>query len=161
MYWITDGSAAFRDGSKGGAGAANRGAFHNIVDNGPPPGLLGYVGDEPVGWVRILPRNSLPGLSRSRLFSTDLPTDGVWSISCFVIRAKWRRQGLTEQLARAAVRHARENGARAVEAYPTDTEARKSTSAVYLGLASTFRRLGFEEVQRKAPEKPMMRLFLT
>ena len=29
--------------------------------------------------------------------------------------------------------------------------------SIYTGVASTFERLGFKEVQRKAPHKPMMR----
>jgi hypothetical protein len=37
----------------------------------------------------------------------------------------------------------------------------KPSSTVYTGLASTFERLGFEVVQRKAPHKPMMRLEIT
>lgn len=161
MYWLTEGSKAFREGAAGGAEAANRAAFRAVVDDGPAPGLIAYDDDVPVGWVRVMPRDAHPGLAASRFFATELPTGGVWSISCFVVRAKWRGRGLTERLARAAVRYAESHGARAVEAYPTATDERKPASAVYLGLASTFERLGFEEVQRKAPHKPMMRLFLS
>lgn len=157
MYWLT-GSAAFRAGAKGGRAAPNRAAFREVVDAGPPPGLLAYDGAEPVAWLRLLPRARLPGLERSRFFATGLDTAGVWSLSCFVVRARWRRRGLTDVLIRAAIAHARDAGATALEAYPTDSEARKPASAVYLGLASTFRRLGFAEVQRHAPEKPMLRL---
>lgn len=38
------------------------------------------------------------------------------------------------------------------------SEGSNKASSVYLGLASTFERLGFEVVQRRAPHKPMMRL---
>ncbi|WP_172294123.1 GNAT family N-acetyltransferase [Pseudoruegeria sp. HB172150] len=160
MYWLADGSRAFRDGARGGGEATNRSAFRTIVEKGPAPGLLAYDRDVPVAWVRILPRSRHPSLENSRFFRTQLPTDHVWSLSCFVVRAKWRRHGLTEQLTRAAIRYAREHGARAVEAYPTETDEKKDSSSIYMGVASTFRRLGFEEVQRKAPHKPMMRLFL-
>lgn len=159
MYWLL-GSAEFRAGSAGGGAASNRAAFRARVTDGPPPGLLAYDGATPVAWVRVLPRAALPALANSRFFKTDLPTDGIWSLSCFVVRAKWRRRGLTEVLTRAAIDHARAHGATALEAYPTDTAERRPSSAVYLGLASTFRRLGFHEVQRLAPHKPMLRLAL-
>ena len=108
----------------------------------------------------VMPRSKLPGLARSRHFKTQLDTTDVWSLSCFVVRTKYRGRGLTAVLTTAAVEFARESGARALEVYPTDTEERKYPSVVYTGVASTFRRLGFTEVQRRAPGKPMMRLEL-
>jgi hypothetical protein len=55
---------------------------------------------------------------------------------------------------------ARDHGAGALEAYPWETDEPRSPSSIYTGVASTFRRLGFEEVQRRAPHRPMMRLRL-
>lgn len=156
MWWILPSSKLFGMGAKGGSVATNKAAFHRIVLDGPPPGLLAYDGDDPVGWCRVTPRALLPGIERSRHFKTELDTDGVWSISCFVVKASHRRRGLTESLARAAVEFARERGARMVEAYPWDG-GDTSPARAYQGAASTFRRIGFEEVQRTAPEKPMMR----
>jgi hypothetical protein len=63
-------------------------------------------------------------------------------------------------LAAAAITHARAQGATALEAYPRDTDARLSPAAAYLGRAATFRALGFREVQRAAPDRPMMRIEL-
>ncbi len=160
MYWIHTQSATFRAGSAGGAAAPNREAFRARVAAGPPPGLLAYHGAEPVAWARITPRDALPGLARSRFFKSDLPAEGVWSLSCFVVRARWRGRGLTEALTRAALSFAAEAGATALEVYPTEVEpgaARRPASAVYTGLSSTFARLGFEVVQRRAPHRPMMR----
>ncbi|MFN3145945.1 MAG: GNAT family N-acetyltransferase [Paracoccaceae bacterium] len=97
------------------------------------------------------------GLDRSRFFRTDLPADGVWSLSCFRVRAGWRGRGLTRVLTEAALAFARTQGGSWLEVYPTDTDARRSPQAVYTGIASTFRALGFEEVQRLDPAKPMMR----
>lgn len=161
MYWILGGSKAFMAAAKGGAQAPNRAAFRARVAQGPPPGLLAYEGAEPAGWLRVMPRRELPGLANSRFFRTDLPIEGVWSLSCFVVRAPWRGRGLTGILTRGAIEHARRAGATALEAYPTETGDRLSAAAAYLGVASTFRRLGFEEVQRRAPHKPMLRLSLS
>jgi len=60
----------------------------------------------------------------------------------------------------AAVEHARQRGARIVEAYPVDSTTRRADMSVYTGLASTFRELGFTEVARRSPTRPIMRLAL-
>lgn len=158
MYWTCPSSAAWGEGATGGSAGANKDAFHEIVDEGPPPGLLAYDGDEAVGWCRVMRRTALPGLANSRYFKTDLDIEQVWSLACFVIRTSHRGRGLTSLLTKAAIEFVRSNGGGIVEAYPTDTDATASPSSVYLGLASTFERLGFEVVQRRAPHKPMMRL---
>jgi hypothetical protein len=45
----------------------------------------------------------------------------------------------------------------ALEAYPIDTSAPKSTSNIFVGTASTFARAGFKEVFRRASARPIMR----
>lgn len=158
MYWRTPTTTIWREDAKGGGTAQNRGAFIDIVEEGPPPGLLAYEDGIPVGWCRVVERRSLPGLANSRFFRTDLDIDGVWSLPCFVVRAPHRGKGLTEVLIHAAIEYVGERGGRSLEAYPWDTDEVMSVATVYTGLASTFERLGFEVVQRKAPHKPMMRL---
>jgi len=158
MYWTAPTTAAWGEGTKGGRKAPNRKALLDIIEAGPSPGLLAYLDEEPVAWCRVVPRFSLPGLANSRFFKTDLDIDGVWSLPCFVVRRSHRHRGLTTILTKAAIEYARDNGGRILEAYPWDTDEIKSESTVYTGLASTFERLGFEVVQRKAPHKPMMRL---
>ncbi len=160
MYWTCPSSAAWGEGCKGGSTAPNRRAFLDQTTRGPAPGIVAYDVDEPVGWCRVMPRTSLPGLANSRHFKTDLEIDGVWSLPCFVVRRRWRGKGLTTILIKAACIHAREQGGSFIEAYPWDTTETKADSVVYTGLASTFERLGFEVVQRRAEHKPMMRLAL-
>lgn len=159
MYWLTDRGETFNRGTVGGSKGANKSAFRDIVEK-KPPGLLAYRDSTPVAWVRVMARSRHPGLARSRFFKTDEDTQGIWSLSCFVIRRQWRGQGLTEVLIHAAIRFARKGGAKVLEAYPTDTDVRLPASSIYMGRATTFRRLGFVECQRKAPHKPMMRLTL-
>lgn len=137
-------------------GERNRRAFRAIVRAGPPPGLIAYVGGEPAGWCQVGPRAELPGLGRSRLTPTvdDMP---VWAISCLFVHRRHRRTGLTTVLIEAARDHAVAAGAPAVEAYPWDVAEKKAASTVFTGLASTYRRLGFVEVARPAPHRPVMR----
>lgn len=133
---------------------ANKAAFHKVVKHGPPPGLLAFDGDLPVGWCQLTPRAVLPGLDRLwRLRRVDdVP---VWSISCLYVRKGYRRRGITSALIEAAVKAARRAGAPALEAYPLDGDLTPSASGT--GYASTFARLGFKIVARRSPPRPIMR----
>jgi len=132
----------------------NKVDFRKIVEQGPPPGLIAFQGDLPVGWCQLTPRDALPWLDRAwRVKRVDnLP---VWSISCFYVRKGYRRRGISSALIAEALRTAKLANALALEAYPLDgTVSPSSTSTGYL---STFLRAGFKEVARRTPEKPVMR----
>lgn len=85
-------------------------------------GLVAYVDGEPVGWVAVAPRTTYRRLLGSNVpwagRAEDKADDTVWSVTCFVVRAGFRGQGLTYELAQAAVDFARERGAAALEGYP-------------------------------------------
>jgi len=132
----------------------NKARFREIVERGPPPGLLAFEGDLAVGWCQVTPRDCVPWLDRLwRLARVDdLP---VWSLSCFYIRIGYRRKGVCTALIGAALEAAREAKAPALEAYPFDAEVSPSASGT--GYASTFARAGFEIVARRAPARPIMR----
>ena len=132
----------------------NKARFREIVERGPPPGLLAFTGDLVVGWCQVTPWESVPWLDRLwRLARVDdLP---VWSLSCFYIRIGYRRKGVCTALIAAALEAAREGRAPALEAYPFDAEVSPSASGT--GYASTFARAGFEIVARRAPARPIMR----
>ena len=132
----------------------NKAGFREIVERGPPPGLLAFQGDLAVGWCQVTPRDCVPWLDRLwRLARVDdLP---VWSLSCFYIRIGYRRKGVCTALIGAALEAAREAKAPALEAYPFDAEVSPSASGT--GYASTFARAGFEIVARRAPARPIMR----
>ncbi len=149
-----------RAGFRTAGSEAHRRAFQAIVAAGPPPGLLAYAGDQPVGWCQVTPRADLPGLERARLLA---PVDDrpVWSVSCFFIKARHRRQGLTQVLIEAAKTYAKQGGCSCLEAYPWDIGEKKASGTIYTGRASTFLRLGFEEVARRAPHRPVLRCDLT
>jgi GNAT superfamily N-acetyltransferase len=132
----------------------NRAAFREVVERGPPPGLLAFDGDMAVGWCQLTPRDALPWLDRTwRLKRVDdVP---VWSLSCFYVRKGYRRRGVTSALIAAAVKAAQTAKARALEAYPLDAELTPSSTST--GYASTFERAGFKTVARRVPPRPIMR----
>jgi GNAT superfamily N-acetyltransferase len=138
-------------------GAGNRRAMKRLVERGAEPGLLAYVGGEPVGWIALGPREDFVRLQRSRIAKPvdDRPT---WSIVCFFVRKDQRGRGLSGQLIEAAARYAKSRGARLLEAYPIEPR-KKPMPAVFAwtGIASTFRKQGFVEVARRAPTRPVLR----
>jgi len=148
MYWRI--GAAYRRRPA----ARNRADFHEVVRQGPPPGLVAFDGELAVGWCQLTPRDDLPFLDREwRLKRVDdVP---VWSISCFYVRIGHRRRGVGAALIREALRVAKRAKAPALEAYPFD--ATVSPSSTSTGYASTFARVGFKVVARHIPARPIMR----
>lgn len=50
----------------------NKRALRRIVNQGPPPGLLAFDGEQPVGWCQLTPREDLSWLNRKQaLVSLD------------------------------------------------------------------------------------------
>jgi len=83
-------------------GGKNKRAFQKIVTNDEKPGIIAYLGNEPVGWCAVAPRDVYLGLERSRILK---PVDDkpVWSVSCLFVRKDYRRKGVSSVLLRAAV----------------------------------------------------------
>lgn len=118
----------------------------------PGPGVLAYVDGEVAGWCSIAPRSSYRRLMNSRTIPL-LESDGVaaadiWVAVCFVVRPKFRRQGLMNVLLDGAVEHARAHGATVVEGYPieSDTPGKVDIISGYVGTTRLFERAGFERV---------------
>jgi ribosomal protein S18 acetylase RimI-like enzyme len=130
----------------------------------PSPALIAYVDGEAAGWVRVGPRTAQPRLSRTRDFAaTSEPWDdpSVWAVTCFVVRKEHRGRGLNQRLLDAAIEHARESGARVLEAYPNDASVtRRSANELYRGILSVFENAGFREVARPKPERVIVQLEL-
>jgi GNAT superfamily N-acetyltransferase len=154
MWWRLP-RAAF----EAGKGSGNRRGLERYVKAGNVPGLLAYEEGEPVGWIAVEPRRAFSRLERSRLLA---PVDDrpVWAITCFFVARAQRGKGLTRTLVEGAARHVRARGAALLEAYPVELSKRTGDGFVYHGAASTFRALGFVEVARRSPTRPIVRLAL-
>lgn len=108
----------------------------------PPPGVLAYDGDEPVGWAAVAPRSQTT-FARSRKIPhvDDLP---VWSLWCIRIRPGHRRKGISHTLIQGAVEYAKGRRAPAIEAYPIDNRGAKvDLTMAYAGLRKNFEAAGF------------------
>ncbi len=143
--------------SKGGE--SNRQAMERLIHRGVIPGLLAYLDGVPAGWISVGPREEYGALERSTKFKR-LDDQPVWSIVCFFIDRAYRGRGLMEPLIRAAVNYAREHGARIIEAYPVDPAGRASADSLFTGLAKVFAEIGFVEMTRPSPTRPILRFVL-
>ena len=137
----------------------SKAALKALVQDDPPPGLIGYLGETPVGWVSLGPRQDYAKLANS---PTMKPVDDqpVWSVVCFVVPSEYRKQGVARDLLAGAIRYARQRGVRLLEAYPVDKAHPSASDAPWFGSKSMFDEAGFEEVARRKPARPVVRLRL-
>src|SRR5712691_851684 len=136
---------------------ANRAELKTLVDSGEPPGLIGYRGKVPVGWVSIGPREDYAKLRRSPVMKA-VDEQPVWSVICFVVPAEYRGQGVARALLAGAVAYAKKQGATLVEAYPVDKPARSNDEYMWFGAKSMYDKAGFKEVARRKPQRPIVRI---
>lgn len=127
-------------------------------------GLVAYVDDEPAGWAAVEPRTAYPKLRTSsvpwRGRAEDKDDDGVWAVTCLVVRKGFRGRGLTYHLAQATVGFARSQGARAVEAYTMLTQPGKTITwgELHVGARQVFEEAGFKEVSHPTVRRVVMRI---
>jgi ribosomal protein S18 acetylase RimI-like enzyme len=136
---------------------ANKAQLKALVDSGRPPGLIGYRGKVPVGWVSIGPREDYAKLARSPVMK---PVDDkpVWSVICFVVPSEYRNQGVARALLAGAVAYAKKCGAKLIEAYPVDKARRSHDDFMWFGAKAMYDKAGFSEVARRKPHRPVVRL---
>jgi GNAT superfamily N-acetyltransferase len=140
-----------------GQGEGNRAVMKALIESGHVPGILAYEGSEAVAWCSIAPRAQTTTLKERGSFRSFENPD-IWTVLCFYISDAARGQGLTVELLRAAVEHARAAGAKVIEGYPVDPEAMPDFAmSRFMGFVSAFRRAGFVEVARRPDGRPVMR----
>ena len=118
--------------------------------DGPTSGLIGYVDGEPAGWVAVEPRENYPRLwaRKQPWMRMDPELEGVWSVTCFVVRPGFRKAGLTYELAEATVEYGARVGARVLEGYPFEPPPGKPViwDEASVGLLQVFTEAGYEVV---------------
>ena len=127
----------------------------SVVDSGIVPGLLAYADDQPIGWIAVEPRSQYPRLAHSRVLQ-PIDEQEVWSVPCFFVDRKFRGQGVTVSLLKAAVEYVRSKGG-SVEGYPVEPRGQIPDVFAYTGTSSAFQKAGFKEVVRNSPTRPIFR----
>jgi GNAT superfamily N-acetyltransferase len=78
------------------------------------------------------------------------PREGVYTVGCFLVDERFRRQGIARALLRAGLEAVRAQGAQAVEAFPRAAEG-VSEAELWTGPARLFLSEGFEVVNDFSP----------
>ncbi len=127
----------------------------SLCEAGHFDGYLLYLDGRPVGWCQVGPRDRLPKL-RSQ-FGLQ-PDPDAWAVTCFLIEAGCRRQGLAGHLLGAVLADLGRRGARRVEAFPKCT-ASQDPGELWTGPRELFLRAGFRDA-REDSQRPVLSLEL-
>jgi GNAT superfamily N-acetyltransferase len=135
----------------------NRAGLKALAQRGEQVGLVGYRDGVPVGWISFGPREDFARLAKSKIMG---PVDDqpAWSVICFVVPSEYRKQGVARQMLGAAIAFCRKKKVKLLEAYPVDTDGHSPDSSLWFGTKSMFDATGFEEVARRKPTRPVVRL---
>jgi len=140
-------------------GEERKAGLQGLVNSELAPGLIAYDGIRPIAWVSLGPRPDFARLVHSRV-ARPIDDQPVWVAVCFFVEKRYRRQGVTVELLKAAIDFARQHGATILEGYPVEPTEQKPDPWVYVGLASAFRKAGFVEAGRRKENRPIMRYFM-
>ena len=138
----------------------NKNAMKALVWANQPVGLLALHEDQPIAWCAFAPREDFSKLERSRIHRR-IDDKLVWSIPCTFVDKKFRRMGVSVELLKEVVAYAKTKGIQIVEAYPTIPAQKLPDAFAWVGLYKSFERAGFEIVDRKSPNRPMVRYTIT
>jgi ribosomal protein S18 acetylase RimI-like enzyme len=153
MYYRNSGSQPAR------AAQRHRAGLQALAGTTQAPGLIGYRDQQPVGWVSLGPREDFAKLRHSPVMK-PVDEQPVWSIVCFVVPSAWRGQGVARALLDGAIAYARQRGVQLLEAYPVDKLQRSAGQDMWFGAKAMYDDAGFEEVARRKPTRPVVRLHL-
>ena len=151
MHWKLRGKE-----SEESKGYEARQMHKSILDSGTTTGLIAYLHGEVAGWVAVEPRAAYERLAHSRVLQ-PVDDQDVWSVPCFFVAKKFRKQGINVELLKAAVKYVKSKGGRIVEGYPVEADKSIAPPFAFTGLVSAFEQAGFKEVARNSPTRPIFR----
>jgi GNAT superfamily N-acetyltransferase len=113
-------------------------------------GLLAYLDGDPVGWCSVAPRCDYGYLRQTTWKGrTENKADAsIWAVTCLVVRAGFRRRGVSRALIAGTIDLARDGGAEILEAYPMKPAPEKDVTwgELHVGKLSTYLAAGFQVV---------------
>ena len=144
---------------EGKADDGNKNAMKEIVWENKPAGILGFYEGQAIAWCAFAPREDFIKLDSSRVHKR-IDDKNVWSIPCFFIDKNFRRHGVSVELLKGVINHAKDAGIEIIEAYPTTpTQDKLPDSFAWIGLYKSFERAGFEIVDQTSKNRPMVRFY--
>lgn len=146
--------------AEGKADDGNKDAMKALVWSGKPAGMLAFYEDMPIAWCAFAPREDFIKLEKSRIHKR-IDDKAVWSIPCTFIDKKFRRLGVSVALLKGVIKYAKEQGIGIIEAYPTiPTQEKLPDAFAWIGVYKSFERAGFEIVDAKSKNRPMVRYYV-
>ena len=144
-------------------------ALRDQTDCGNPgsaetSGLVAYFDGEPAGWCAVAPRVDHARLLTMRQTwqgrDEDRADPGVWAVTCFVVRAGFRKRGISRALTAATMEFACSRGAHALEGYSMITTPDKEISwgELHVGARDSYAAAGFREVVQPSTRRVVMRI---
>jgi len=147
------------DFKEGKSEDGNKNAMKELVWENKPAGVLGLYEEQAIAWCAFAPREDFIKLERSRVHKR-IDDEMVWSIPCFFIDKRFRRNGISVALLKGVIEYATAKGIRIIEAYPTiPTQEKLPDAFAWIGLYTSFERAGFEIVDRTSGNRPMVRYY--
>jgi GNAT superfamily N-acetyltransferase len=155
MWWRVPRGGKLWEESKG---ARNQRAFKKLVVGGQVHGCLAFADGEPVGWCCVGPRSDFPRIERVKGLQVPWNED-TWSVTCFYIRAGWRRKGVARALLAGAVDVARAHGAKEIHGYPVKPKRPEGAPAAFAwtGVPRLFEACRFVEITLPEANRPVYR----
>lgn len=138
----------------------NKSRMEKLVWEERPTGILGMFNEEAIAWCAFAPREDYVKLENSRVHKRidDKP---VWSIPCFFVKKNFRNSGVSLAMLKGVIKYAGKMDIKILEAYPLiPTKGKLPDAFVWVGLYKSFERAGFEIVDRKSKNRPMVRYCL-
>ena len=124
----------------------HRAVRDEVFAEGVHDGYLAYVAGAPVAWLQAGPRDAMPKIAET--FSLE-PDPETWALTCFLVLAAYRGQGLARRIFTAVLDDLRAAKVRAVEGYPLHGDGHPDEDA-WTGPESLYVGAGFTEVGRGA-----------
>lgn len=133
----------------------NRQLRESLLAQGEYDGYLLFDDDEPIAWCQVGRRDRLVKLVHQMRLEPD-PT--VWAVTCFLVAAKYRQQGVAEQMLWMLLIDLQEKGVDVVEAYPKRGPDLDEFE-LWNGSERMFERVGFQFV-KEVGQRTVWRLAL-
>jgi GNAT superfamily N-acetyltransferase len=148
-----------QDFARGKENQGNKKAMKKLVWRGKPAGVIGFHGGEPVAWCAFAPRGDFLKIENSRVHKR-IDAEPVWSIPCFFVAKKFRKQGVSVAMLEALIAYAKRKKIKIIEAYPVmPTQEKLPDAFAWVGLYKSFARAGFKIVDRTSKNRPMVRFY--
>lgn len=145
-------------GEKGqGSAEATRALKHRLVDEGRAHAALVFDGEVAVGWCQYGTPEELPNIYHRKEYEAGLERLPDYRLTCFFVDRRYRRKGVSAVALRGALDLIARAGGGVVEAYPQDTQGKKtSASFLYNGTRSLFEQAGFDYTRPKGKNHCVM-----